>query len=881
MKVEPPPIFARFFRWFAQPGLRDHIEGDLIEEYYERVRTCGKRAADWRFIIDVVLLFRPGIIRGFNLQENLNICRMHKSYWTIAWRNVRKNKGYALINVTGLAIGITVALFIGLWIYDEVSFNRYHKNYDTIAQVYACETNTTTGEIECAQNTQVPLGNTLRDNYPEYFEKVLASWWIGEFALSTPGKKFKRNGLFIEGGALEMLSLRMLKGSYESLQHPNSIVLSESTAKALFGRDDPINKTITLHGRMQARVTGVYEDIPLNSRFGELQFFAPFALWMSVNEWLHGREGDWDNRPFGYFIQLKPDVDIANVNAAIKGLYKSHVPSDFYTTVARFKPYPLLVPMSKWHLFSEFENGQPASGRITYVRIFAAVGIFVLLLACINFINLTTARSEKRSREVGVRKAIGAAKGQLVSQFMTESFVVIIISFSVSLLLLIFLRPIFNEVADKRINLPFNEINFWLSSFAFVLITTLLAGTYPAFFLSSFDALRVLKGKFTAARLSSLPRRIMVVVQFTVSVALAIGTLVVYQQIQHAQNRPVGYDRAGLLYMTLDQNYKGKVDKLRNELMRTNVLAATSTSFSPVTEIWNTTSGYDWAGKDPSLDANFAICNVSMDFGETVNWHILDGRDFSKQHATDSMDAIIINEAAARYMGMQEPVGKLLIDLDETGKKKWTRTIIGVVKDILMESPYSTVRPTLYFYNSNALNVLNMRIKPSVSVSHALSKIEDVVREVVPEAVFSYNFADDAYSKKFSQEKRIGKLSAIFAVLGMIICCLGLFGLASYVAEQRTKEIGIRKVIGASVFQLWKMLSLNFIQLVVISCAIAVPAAYFVMNGWLQRFEYRTTISIWLLVGACVSAGVVSLVTVSLQTARAARRNPVKSLRSE
>jgi putative ABC transport system permease protein len=881
MIPSPPKIFLRFFRWYAHPRVRDYIEGDLMEEYIARIRSAGKRSADWKFILEVLLLFRPGILRRFEFNPNPTPYGMYKSYLKIGWRNLLRTKGYSFINITGLSIGMTVSMFIGLWIYDELSFDKYHENYESIAQVCVCETNTSTFEVDCGQSVQLPVSLTLKNSYPQYFKHVLTAWWVGDFSLVRADKKLSRKGFFIEGGALEMLSLKMLKGSYSSLDNQNSIILSRSAAEAIFGAEDPMDKSLVIHGKMEAEVTGIYEDIPRNNRFSEVQFFAPWSLWMSANKWIQGKETDWDNRPFNVYVQLQPNVSMDEVNAAIKDLYPKHVPADFYKTMERFKLYPQAVPMNTWHLYSEFENGKPAKGRITYVWLFGIVGIFVLALACINFVNLSTARSEKRAREVGVRKVMGSARGQLISQFMTESFLVVFLAFGVSLILLVLLRPLFNELSDKAIPLPFNNAHFWVGAITFITVTGFIAGVYPAFYLSSFQPVHVLKGKLFSGRMTALPRKVMVVIQFTVSVVLFIGTMIVYQQIQFAQNRPIGYDRESLIYMNLNQSYWGRVESLQSELLRTGAVAATTTSSSPLTAIWNSTSGYSWAGKDPSFDAEFAICNVVTNFGKTVGWELAAGRDFSRELTTDSLEAIIVNEAAVKYMGLDNPVGQEFVDLNENGEKKWSRTIIGVVKDLVMESPYAPVRPTLYFYNLNALNVLTMRIDPSVSAAVALPKIEEVVNKVVPDAVFDYEFVDQDYARKFNQEQRVGELSAIFSVLAMIICCLGLFGLASFVAEQRTKEIGIRKVVGASVFSLWKMLSKDFVLLVTISCAIAVPIGYYLMNDWLDRFEYRTEISLWILLGTCIAAAAVTLITVSFQSIKAARANPVNSLRAE
>jgi putative ABC transport system permease protein len=880
MKTFPPKLFRRFFRWYAHPRLRDHIEGDLMEEYNERLKISGKRSADVRFILDVLLLCRPGIVKPFKGNRNQTPYGMYKSYFSIGWRNLLRNKGYSFINIGGLSIGMTVAMFIGLWIHDELSFNKYHANYEQIARVYSCETNSQTSMINCSQSIQLPVAITFRNSYPQYFKQVLVSWWVGDFTVATPEKKLSLNALFIEGGVLEMLSLKMLRGSYASLDNPNSVVLSRSAAKAVFGDEDPINKTLSIHGRMEAEVTGIYEDIPRNNDFSGVQFFAPWELWLAANDWAQGKETDWDNRPFSIHVQLQPGVTMEDANAAIKDLYARHVPADFYKTIERFKPFPQLVPMSTWHLYNELDNGKPTGGRITYVWLFGAVGVFVLLLACINFVNLSTARSEKRAREVGVRKTMGSAKGQLMLQFMSESFMVVVISFTASLVLLVMLKSQFNTLADKDILLPFSNVNFWLLAICFIAVTGFMAGLYPAFYLSSFQPVQVLKGVLHS-QFGAFPRKVLVVVQFLVSVVLIIGTLIVYEQLQFAQSRPVGYDRQNLIYVSLNHSYWGKVHTLQNELLRSGVVAETATSSSPLTAIWNSTSGYTWPGKDPALDAEFAICNITHNFGKTVGWELVDGRNFLHESGTDSLDAIIVNEAAVKYMGVNDPVGKEITDVDEFGKKKWTKTIIGVVKDMVMESPYEPVRPTLYYFHPNGLNVLHIKIDPSVATSVALPKIEAVVNKVVPDAVFDYEFVDVAYGRKFSQEQQIGKLSRIFSALAMLISCLGLLGLASFVAERRTKEIGIRKVLGATVFGLWKMMSKDFLLLVIIACFIAVPIGYALMSSWLSHYQYHTDISPWLLLGTCIAAVLVTLLTVSYQAIMAARANPVNSLRTE
>ena len=882
MQNLPPRLFLRLFRWYCHPKLRDHIEGDLIEVYNERLRTSGKRIADRKFIIDVALLFRPGIIRPFEGPKNLTTYSMYKSYFKIGWRNVLKSKSYSAINIGGLAIGMTVAIFIGLWIHDELSFNKYHEDYEHIAQVWSGDSDPVTGEISGSYSMQYPVGTVLKSNYSQYFKHVLMAWGPGDHTLSSGDKLFNRTGMFIDRGVIDMLSLKMVKGSRTSLSNPHSIILSASTAEAFFGNDDPVNKTVRIDGRMEVTVTGVYEDVPKNNRFSEVQFFSPWSLWMLSNEWVKNAEADWDNRPFTIYVQLNPQTNVDAVNAAIKDLYSENVPEDFYKTIEKNQPFVQLIPMSTWHLYSEFTDGKPSGGRITFVWLFGIVGIFVLLLACINFVNLSTARSEKRAREVGIRKAIGSVRGQLIVQFLSESFLMVLVAFILSAVFVTLLQDPFNTLAAKEISMPFDKPMFWCLVTAFVLVTGFTAGIYPAFYLSSFQPVKVLKGVLRSGHLAALPRKVLVVIQFTVSVVLIIGTVVVFQQVDFARNRPIGYDRQGLITVSMNEaDYANKMDVLRTELLASGVVSEVASSSSPLTAIWNVTGGYAWADKDPNLDANFAICKVTPEFGKAVGWEFVDGRDFSRDLPTDLTDAVIINESAVKYMGLDDPVGKDLVDVDEFGVPKWSKVIIGVVKDMIMESPYEPVRQTLYYYDEEAASQLHIKINPDASASAALEKIESTFKKVVPTALFDYRFLDEEYALKFSQEQRVGKLSGVFSLLAIFISCIGLFGLASYVAEQRTKEIGIRKVMGATVMDLWQMLSKDFVLLVVISCVIAIPVSYYFMSGWLQRYEYRTAMPAWVFIVTSIAALAITLLTVSYQAVRAALMNPVKSLRSE
>jgi ABC-type antimicrobial peptide transport system permease subunit len=679
-----------------------------------------------------------------------------------------------------------------------------------------------------------------------------------------------------------MLSLKMIKGTYASLDDLHSIVLSKSTAKAFFGDENPINKRLKIDNSIDVFVTGVYEDIPKNGRWGEVQFFSPWNLFVASNDWIKQTEDSWgnsyNNTSFGIFVQLQPNVSMQTANAAIKDFFYNSVPKEAATEMIKYKEKALLYPMKDWHLYSDFRNGLPDGGRITFVWLFGIVGIFVLLLACINFMNLSTARSGKRAKEVGIRKSIGSLKVQLIYQFLSESFLVVFLAFILSLALVSISLPWFNQLSGKNILIPFSSLFFWLLSLIFIIVTALLAGAYPAFYLSSFQPIKVLKGAFGLGRFAAVPRKALVVIQFTVSVILIIGTVIVYRQIIFAQDRPVGYNRNGLITVARnDPAYEGKLDVIRNELLNTGVVDETAFSLSPLTQIWNTSSDFDWVGKQPR-EYSFAVDYISYGFGSMVGWQFIAGRDFSKDFPTDT-NKVIINETAAKDLGFKDPIGQYI----KYGGGTQSKQILGVIKDMVVESPYEPVKREIYFLDAKyeAAAHIDIKIKPTVSSREALPKIEAVFRSIVPSAPFDYKFVDEEYGKKFSQEQLIGKLAALFTFLAILISCLGLFGLASFVAEQRTKEIGIRKVIGASTFSIWNLLSKEFVLLVFISLLIASPIAYYIMNGWIKNYPYHTDTPWWIFIATGVGAVMITLITVSFQSIKAAMANPVKSLRTE
>lgn len=801
---------------------------------------------------------------------------MRKDYFKIAFRNLIKNKASSFINIGGLAVGMMVAILIGLWVWDELSFNKCHKNYDHIAQVMKYANYDEGPDVN--KNLPYPLTIELKEKYSQHFKDVITARQQEEFDLTAGEKKIAKTGQFIDAGAPEMLSLKMLKGSRAGLRELHSIILSASTANALFGDADPMGKPVKINNRIDTKVTGVFEDLPLNSQFHTVQFFSPFDLDVAANSWI--KEQSWDNQFLLAYVEINPNTDFESVSASIKDAEISITKNlENYTRQAKRKPQVFLNPMSQWHLYSEFKNGLREGGPIRFVKLIGIIGGFVLLLACINFMNLSTARAEKRAKEVGIRKTIGSVRLQLIGQFFSESLLVALLAFILSIFLVVVSLPGFNDLSAKQLSVPWANPGFWLCSLGFILLTGLLAGSYPALYLSSFKPVKVLKGTFRAGRFAAVPRKVLVVVQFTVSTALIIATIIVYRQVGFAKDRPVGYTRDGLLMVQKKSgDFYGKFDLFNTELKNTGVVTAVAESGGKVTGVWQGNNGFDWRGRDPSFDPHFGTLGVTHEYGKTVGWQFIAGRDFSKELAGDSA-SFVISESAAQLIGLENPVGEFL-KWETPWRKGRTYKIIGVIKDMVMDSPFEPIIPTI-FRAESSLPWINIRINPTVSASEALPKIETVFKKLVPSAPFDYKFADTEYAAKFAAEERIGKLAGLFAILAIFISCLGLFGLASFVAEQRTKEIGVRKVMGASVINLWRLLSKDFVILVVISLLIATPISYYFMHNWLQNYQYRAEMSWWIFGATGLVSLLITLVTVSFQAIRAAVANPVKSLRTE
>lgn len=793
---------------------------------------------------------------------------MLKNYFKIAWINLLKNKTSSFINISGLAAGITITILIALWVYDELSFNKNFNNYNQIARVMWHTTSN--GERNSYPYNPHIMGTELRNNYSNDLKSIVMSTFPQKSVLTYSEKKISKTGTYMEAGSLDMFNIELLKGTRFALNDHASIILSASAAKILFGNSDPMNKVLIIDNKENVKVTGVYQDFPDNSDFKDITFIAPWGLYLKLNPPIKN-DLSWDNNNFQVFVQVNRYADMNKVAAKIKNIRATRMPKK---SVDLMKPEVFLHPMNKWHLYADFKNGVNAGGRIQFVWLFGMIGLFVLLLACINYMNLSTARSEKRAKEVGIRKTIGALRSQLMSQFFTESLVSVAVAFVISLLMVLLALPFFNEIADKKITIPWGNAWFWLLSMGFVVVTALIAGLYPALYLPSFQPIKVLKGTFRIGRFAVLPRKVLVVLQFTVSVILVIGTIVVFKQIQFAKNRSIGYNRNGLITMDMTSDVEKNFRIIREELKASGTVEEMATSANSTIDYNVDVTDLNWKGKDPGLSVDIPFNNVSYEYGKTIGWQIKEGRDFSPSFSTDS-SAFILNESAVKAMDLQHPIGETI---QFYGRPF---TVIGVVKDIVFESPYKPAKESIYNMMGQPNFVVTIKFNPKTGIKDALDKIESVFSKYNPAFPFTYKFVDEQYARKFMDEVRIGKLAGYFAFFAIFISCLGLFGLASFMAEQRTKEIGVRKVLGASVFNLWRLLSKEFVMLIIISLFIAIPLGFYFMHNWLQGYQYRTEISWWIFAAAGIGALVITLLTVSFQAIKAAISNPVKSLRTE
>jgi putative ABC transport system permease protein len=792
---------------------------------------------------------------------------MLRNYFKTAWRSLLRGKSFSLINIAGLVIGMAGATLILLWLFNEISYDRFHVNRDRIYKVYAMT------DIPGEKHTAIdvvsqPLGPAMKAKFPEV-ESFARLADVSHFLFTAGDKSFTGvKGEFVDPDFLRVFSFPQAAGDQsQPLGSLSSIVVTERLARKLFGTTDVIGKTLRIDSTDNLTITAVLKDLPSNTEFN-FEYLLPWSYLKKLG-W---NNDDWVSNNTYTFLLLKPHSDPAAFNEKIRDFTRVNTGrNDLWVH--------FVYPLSQWRLYSSFENGVPAGGRIDTVRVFALIAVFILLIACINFMNLSTARSEQRAKEVGIRKVAGAGRVLLIGQFIAESFLTVLIAGLLSLLLVELTLPAFGRLLGTALFVPYSSPLFWLAATGFVLLTSLLAGSYPAFYLSAFKPVAIFRKQFRRTRAILSPRKVLVVLQFTFAIVLIISTLIVRNQLRYAEDRDAGYSRNNLIYV----NFEGSIEKnyplIRQDLLQSGVAVAVSKNWEDIADGSSTTWGYRWPG-EPARDTNtgIRIFSSDADLVRTAGMHVIAGRDIDiYRYPTDSF-AILLNETAVKWMGFKDPIGQIIYcPYDNT---RWH--VVGVVKDYVDGTPFAQTQPgMIQGPASGFFSTMHIRFDPAHSTAASLEKTQAVFKRYNPSYPFDYQFVDQQYALNFEDAQRTKTMAGLFAALAIFISCLGLFGLSAFVAESRVKEIGVRKVLGASVSGIAGLLSIDFVRLVLISFVIAAPVAWYAMNRWLAGYNYRITPGWAVFVLAGMLAVVIALLTVSFQAIRAAMANPVKSLRSE
>ncbi len=785
---------------------------------------------------------------------------MFKNYLKIAFRNLVRQKGNSFINITGLAIGMTCSMLILMWVQDELSFDRFNKNADDIYRVVENQFYAG-GQIFPVAVTPSPLAPALKEQFPEIIRSTRFSF--RSMTIRKDEKVFTEGIVFADPDVFDIFTFQFVKGSAEkALSSPHSILLTEESAEKYFGADDPVGQTLRINNRDDFLVTGVIKNIPENSHL-TYDFLAPFLYLKELGSSMESWGSNWCYT----YVLLQKNTPHAEVDKKIIDLIKKNNENSVTEIY--------LQPLTKIHLYSsgKYTADIGGHGDIQYVRIFSVIAIFVLLIACINFMNLATARSEKRAKEVGLRKVVGAQRHQLIRQFFSEATILSLIAFLFALLFTELLLPLFNDVSGKELALGQLETTMLLGFFAIALLCGIISGSYPALYLSSFSPVATIKSNRSSHAGGSFFRKTLVVFQFALSVIMIIGTLVISRQMEYIRSKNLGLDKENIGYFWMSRDFREKNEVAKNEILANpNIVSATRTNQLP-TYVGNSTSDWQWDGKNPADEVLMHMLTADEDYAKTFKMEMAEGRFFSREFPADS-HGVVVNQTAAKIMGMESAVGKRLT-FDSTNF-----TIVGVVKDFHFKPIQTAIEPLIMFLAPNRYYAMLMRIKPE-NLTETIDFVEKTYKRFDADAPFNFNFLDEDYDNLYRAEQRVGKLSGYFAIIAILIASLGLYGLASYIAEQRTKEIGIRKVLGASVPALIILLSKNFVMLAAIANLIAWPVAYVVMSGWLQNYAYRTSLSVGIFFVAATLAIVIVLITVSYQAIKAALANPVKALRYE
>jgi putative ABC transport system permease protein len=788
---------------------------------------------------------------------------MIRNFFIIAWRNLVRKKSFSFINITGLAIGMAAAMLILLWIQHEVSYDNFHEKKDRIYQVW--NRYTIEGKTNCWNNTPYPMAAAIAQDYPEV-ENTTRVIFLPPVKIDFGEKKFYGRGRIVDSSFLDIFSFPSVKGAKSdanALNDPSSIILTDKLAKTIFGNEDPIGKILKIDNDNNFKVTAVIQTPPTNSEFS-FEFLLPASLLRLKGE----EDNNWGNNSPPTYVLLKKESSLASIQSKIKTIRAKYDKEDP-------KMETFLYPMSRWRLHSSFENGKESGGRIEIVRLFSIIAGFILLIACINFMNLSTARSEKRAKEVGIRKVVGAQKKSLITQFLGESVLLALIAGILALIIVQLTIQPFNKLVDKKLFLDLGNPLFWIAVATFIVFTGVLAGSYPAIFLSSFRPALVLKGNIKSSKALVTPRKVLVVTQFAFAIVLIIATIIVRQQIQKAQDRQSGYSKNSLVYHFTEGQSDKNYMLIKNELLASGTAVSVTKTSAPITEGWSNTWGIEWPGKDPKDKTVFNTYNADDAVVKTLGLQLIEGRDLDLKNFPTDSTAALLNESAVKYMGLKQPLGQII----KNNGVDWH--VVGVIKDFILTSPYRPIEPMLISGAKAWFSVIHFRLNDKNPMEKNIASLKNILLKYNPDYEPNYRFVDEEYAKKFNDEKRTGTLASLFALLTILISCLGLFGLSSYMAENRIKEIGVRKVLGASVTSITTLLSKDFLKPVLIAFVIAAPVAYWAMNKWLQSYPYRVDIQWWVFAIAGLGAVLIALITVSYQAIKAAVSNPVKSLRTE
>ncbi|PSL24499.1 ABC transporter permease [Chitinophaga ginsengisoli] len=788
---------------------------------------------------------------------------MIRNHLKIAWRSLLSTKRFSIINISGLAVGMAAAGLVFLWLQNEISFDKFHENKDRLYEVRGLTA--VDGTKIVINQTEQPLGPALKKDFGE-IESAARLADVSSLLLTAGDKRFTGiNGGFVDPAFLRMFSFPVVgTTSTAPLKQINSIVITEGLAEKLFGKEDALNKVIKIDSVDYFQVTAVLKHLPSNTRF-DFEYLLPWDYLRKIG-W---NNDSWLSNNISTFVLLKPNTNVTTFNDKIAGIARRYSGNPEVWT-------HFLFPLEQWHLYAEFKDGKPSGGRITVVRLFTVVVILILLIACINFINLSTAKSEKRAKEVGVRKVAGAGKGMLISQFMTEALLMSFIAGTIALAIVHQALPYFNGLVNVPLSIPYGSTGFWVSALGFILITGVLAGSYPAFYLSAFKPVSVLKGGFRGREGRLSPRKVLVIFQFTFAVILIISTIVIRNQIRYAQERETGYSRSNLINVNFEGDIAKNYDLIRHDLISEGIAASVTKTMSAITERGSNTWGLEWEGKPTNFEGTIALFSADANLVKTVGLQLKEGRDIDiHRYPTDSF-AVLLNETAVKVMGFKDPIGQLI---RQSGNVNWK--VVGVVKDYVIGSSYGTVPPVVIEGPASWFNTLHIRFNTSGSVAEYLKKAEVIFNRYNPGYPFNYQFTDQQYAKLFDAEQRTQALAGLSAALAIFISCLGLLGLSAYVAERRVKEIGVRKALGASVLNITGLLTFDFMKLVVAAIVVAIPIGWLAMNAWLEHFEYKVAINGFVFVFAALLVISITLLTVSYEVIRAAMVNPVKSLKRE